>query len=68
MASPRSTPEQLFRLRPTAYAGGWKAFHTRAARSTVPYRSTRGGYRNAWLLGWDDAEKGIDRRIAPRDT
>lgn len=67
VTSPRATPERLFELRPTVYAKGWEAFHAGIPRDACPYATTRGGYRNAWLLGWDDAESGLDRRPAPSD-
>jgi hypothetical protein len=63
MTTPKVSQERLIELRPTVYLKGWNAFHEdKAARRTNPYTSTRGGYRNAWFRGWDDAEAGLDRR------
>ena len=65
MTSPRATPDRLANLRPTIYTKGWNAHHEGTPRDENPYKTTRGGYRNAWFLGWDDAEAGLDRTAAP---
>ena len=65
MTSPRATPDRLASLRPAIYTRGWNAYHENASRDENPYTSTRGGYRNAWFLGWDDAEAGLDRTATP---
>lgn len=61
MTTPRRSPGHLSKQRPTTYTKGWTAFHEGVPRDENPYKSTRGGYRNAWFLGWDDAEAGLDR-------
>jgi hypothetical protein len=65
MTTPPATPDRLMHLRPTIYTLGWNAFHEGLKREANPYTSTRGGYRNAWFLGWDDAERGLDRTRTP---
>jgi len=63
MTTPKVSQERLIELRPTVYLKGWNAVHEdHAPRDSNPYKSTRGGYRNAWFRGWDDAEAGLDRR------
>ncbi len=67
VTTPKVTEDRLFKLRPTVYAKGWEAFRAGKPRTDNPYRTTRGGYQNAWFLGWDDAESGLDRGAAPSD-
>ncbi len=68
--TPPAAPVPLQALRPKAWAEGQRAAREGIAAMACPYKSTRGGFRNAWLGGHGTvtgvvAVPGIRPRPAP---